>query len=141
MSVRAFAPTQVLAAAAALGSAAGRTFQINNNGWAILLPTVLTYVASATAGTRNPVLQLLDAANNLLWHTMSSAASTITAGTTTRLFFAGLTQVIAPAGGGLMVYQLPDGMSLPPNSKLIVFDGSNIDVNDTLQLNSLIFSL
>ncbi|HEX8838729.1 MAG TPA: hypothetical protein VF748_17435 [Candidatus Acidoferrum sp.] len=143
MSARIGNPALITAAAAALGGASGRTYALNNPTWILFVSSVLTWVATATVGSRNPVLRFLDPSGNIVLHMIGGAASLVTAGTTTRLLLSSVLQGIStntvPAQQ-LMAFLAGGGLSLPPFSSFVVFDASNIDPADTLQLNSLIFS-
>jgi len=141
VSARLGNPQLITAPAAALGSAAGRSIALNTAGWSMLISAVLTYVATATVGGRSPAIRIVDAAGNIVWQDGNSGA-TLTAGLTFRLTLGtalGSRSTGAPVF--LQTYLIPDGLSIPPGSSLVVLDGVNVDVNDTVQLNSLIISL
>src|SRR5215469_4147839 len=142
MSARLGNPQLITAAAAALGVAAGRTISLGNGAqWALLLSLVLTYVVSATAGNRIVILTIKDAAGNIVWQNWNNGAVNITAGAAAKLI-APVWQSNSSGGGGVPqdAYFLPDQMAIPPNSTLTVQDLANIDVNDTVQLNSAALS-
>jgi hypothetical protein len=75
--------------AQSLGSAAGRTYQINNAQPVMFGCVHVVFVTIATAGNRNLVCRLMDATNNILFE---MAAPTIAASLTSRLSYgAGMT--------------------------------------------------
>jgi hypothetical protein len=130
MSARLGNPQQVTIASAALGVAGGRVIPFNNTGWALLASIALLYTASATVGNRVLVVDVKDAAGNILYR--ATLGTAVTAGQTPRLIFgAGLatTGITTPL---TQTFALPDGFAVPPAATLTLFDNANIDVADTV---------
>ena len=83
-------------------------------------------VATATVGNRALVLRILDGSSNVLFE---GQAPNVTAGLTSRQNWgAGM---VSGVTAGYILNGLPD-MSVPPNAQINIFDGNNIDANDTI---------
>jgi hypothetical protein len=112
--------------AQSLGSAAGRTYQVNNAQPVMFGCVHVVLVTTATAGNRNLVCRLMDASSNILFE---MAAPNIAASLTTRVNYgAGMT---AASTSVFLAVAAPD-MPLPPLAQLNLFDAGSIDVNDTV---------
>lgn len=124
-------PIQLQKAATALGAAAGLVIPLQNTSqWAKLVSFILTYVASATVGNRQVVVDVLDASANVIfkWH----QATNITAGQTAFLQGAGGIANAAVVTPIVQTMPIPDDCFVPPGGSIRVSDFANIDVNDTV---------
>ncbi|HZP77523.1 MAG TPA: hypothetical protein VFB45_15370 [Pseudolabrys sp.] len=139
MSNRLGTPQSVIVAAAALGVTAGRAMSLGGaaNQWVLVASMLFTYVASATAGSRVPVVQIKDPSGNILWS--ASMSTTAAANTTTRIALGGSVPLTAAATPATLFAPIPDGFSCPANSTVTVFDNADIDhAADTIAMNAVV---
>jgi len=138
MSGRPGNPQQITAPVGVLGSANGRAFALGPQ-WVVLVGFVVTLNTTATPGIRTFAMRVQDAAGNLIWYDSSLVDQLGPSGT--GLLFTGVCLSNTLGHGPLppalyLAWLLPNGFAVPPNSSLIILDLSNIDPNDTVQLNS-----
>jgi hypothetical protein len=130
MSSRPGNPNIQLKAATALGVAGGLSVALNNGSAAVLTSFVLSFVASATVGNRNIVVQFKDAAGNILTQTVATTA--ITAGQTPKLVGMAGIPYVSITTPLQQIVPLPNEVQLPPFATMQILDTANIDTADTV---------
>jgi hypothetical protein len=121
-----------------LGSAAGRTYALFNSSWAVLNGVRLLLTTTATAGSRNPVCRILDAAANPLIEFINNAA--LIASTPWKVNFYPFVGSLGTIAGQFAFATAPAEFVMPPFASMQIFDNANIDVNDTIQPN-IVFAM
>jgi len=134
MSVRVGNPVQVTLASQSLGQTSGRVFSFNNPGWGMLLSATLTYTASATGGSRVPVVDIKDGSGNLIWRGVIPSGNITTTQAARINIGAGLSTATITTPPTINIAS-PDGLGIPPAATLTVFDNANIDSADTVAGN------
>lgn len=127
--------TQVIGAGT-LGSSAGRTIALKNEGWLQVYSYQLNYVATATAGSRTPNVVFKDAGANVLWQTQNATA--VTASQNVKLLGSG--NVPNASFGTNLLHIIPSPFWLPPLSTVTIVDTANIDVSDNIAGGVLTYS-
>lgn len=139
MSSRPGTQSQTQIASAILGAAAGRNIGINNSANALVDAIVFIYTPTATVGNRIPTIQIRDAANNILWQ---CAASANVVATNPVRICAGAGVAAAAIATPLMQYlPLPSELAVPQFASVQIFDGANIDVNDTVSAGMISYAM
>ena len=116
-----------------LGGASGRTYPVGAYAPCVFGCGHVLLTTTATVGSRNLALKLLDASGNILFE--GQAQATVAASTTARLNWgAGM---ISGTGGAFQYMGVPD-MPLPPGAQVNVLDLANIDANDTIQCSTTV---
>lgn len=135
MTTRPGNPTVGIAAAAALAVAGGRNIVLQNSAQVITAISVV-WVATATVGNRVPVIRILDPSGNILWS--AAFATAVTAGQTSRLMAGGGIPATNVASPIQQTFPLPYEMAVPAASSIQVLDAANIDVADTVAVNTTV---
>jgi len=128
---------QIAATSQTLGSATGRVYGVNNSTWALLATVHILWVTTATAGTRIPVLRVLDAASNILWEGPITAGPGASVNPARVSFGAGVPLITSTP---YFVGPLPVRMILPPFASVQILDAAAIDNADTIQPN-IVYSM
>ncbi|HEX8835441.1 MAG TPA: hypothetical protein VF748_00765 [Candidatus Acidoferrum sp.] len=137
MSARIGNPVEIVAASAILGVSSGRVIPLNNQQWVLITSVVIVYVPTATVGNRVPVFDFTDASNVGIFRAVQGGS--VTASSNTRFAMGAGIPTAVVTSPPVTTIALPDGLSLPPGSRLTVFDNANIDVNDSVT-GSIVFS-
>jgi hypothetical protein len=117
-----------VAAGAVLGSA-GRAIALGNGDSPAAISSLLvTYVASATAGSRQVLVQVKTASGVILWQV---AAAAITAGQTVILAIGSGVPASTVASPLMQFLTLPFDLPAPQNAIITILDSANIDPNST----------
>jgi len=123
-------PQEQVVASAALSGSSGRVIALPVSApWVVMAGFAFSYVATATAGTRQPAVDFKDAAGNLLFRWFQSGEAIVASSTARLQGGAGLASL-----GGAVFNQgpIPVPLALPPGATITVLDTANIDVNDTV---------
>lgn len=138
MSSRPGTPQFANFAAAALGTAAGRTLALGNGlTYAALNSLFITYVASATVGNRIPIFRVqapITLANPALVTLWQGAFAAVTAGQTSLLLAGSGVPASVVASPLMQFVTLPFDIPLPLNAQVQIFDSANVDTADTVAL-------
>lgn len=139
MSSRPGTQSQSAIASAILGAAGGRNVSINNSANALIDAITFIYTPTATVGNRIPTIQLRDPSGNILWQ--AAASANVVASNAVR-FCAGAGVSAAAIAVPLMQYlPLPSELAVPQFSTVQIFDGANIDVNDTVSAGIISYAM
>lgn len=127
--------TQTGVTTGTLGSAAGRTIFTNGVLPGFIASLMFTYSATATAGNRQPEIQIKDSSSNIVWRNICSTNVTASQGgqfaCASGIATSNLPAVIFTISLALPAY-------LPPSGTITVFDVANIDVNDTISAGQIV---
>lgn len=139
MSVRLGNPQEIVQAAKATGGAAGVVISLGGsaNQWLVVVSIFVTYVASASAGSRTPSVIIKDAAGLILWQ--SPIPTALTATNTLLIALGGALPVSNQTGPPIMQFVgFPDNMTVPANGTITVQDTANISATDTVAANIVV---
>jgi hypothetical protein len=137
MSNRLGTPSELTAAAAAVGGSFTRSVTVIGQQWQALISVFATWVASGTAGNRQLSLQIKDAAGNVLWQSIQG--TNVTAGQTVNILAGGGSAPAAVTGPPItQTLPLPVDMPLPVGATVSIIDGASISATDTCLINAVV---
>jgi len=132
MSIRIGTP-KYFVSSGTLGGASGRniTYPDSLTGFSIITSIGILYTATATAGSRQPILLIKDQSGNAIWEIVYSTA--ITASQVVHLHAAAGATFQSVTGPPLAQYApIPIEMPLPAFFTVSILDNNNVDPNDSV---------